>query len=391
MNSAIQKKIEIALVVNLYKQANIGFVASIICCTIVFFYLNQLNPNKIFLFFWFLTFLSITLIRSLLVSAFLRKKDYSKHLFFWKNAFILGAIINGILWGLTGTSLLLPENQTIQTFMLIILAGMSAGAVPLLAHVKYAALGFVIPALGPLVFHYFSLNYNMYTLFDITLAVYLSYLITLCFRTHRILRTSMTLQFENETLLQNLYEVKNQLEVTNQRLQQAATHDPLTSVANRSLFETQFTEILKRAEKDKKIVVLFYLDLDGFKEINDIYGHNAGDQLLIIVVSRIKNVLRENDFISRLGGDEITIILQDVEDLQTVAEIAERVCQVVAKPIKVNDKSVGVYASIGISIYPIDGTDMDTLLRIADRSMYYVKDHGGNNYHFNVQVESTHS
>ena len=390
MNNAIQKKIEVALVANLYKQANIGFVASITCCTIVFFYLNNFNPNYFFLYVWYLTFLIITLLRSLLVSAFFRKKDHGKRLAFWKNSFVLGAILNGVMWGITGTSLLLPENQTIQTFMLIILAGMSAGAVPLLSHIRSASLGFVIPALGPLILHYFSFTYNINTFFNVALAVYLLYLIMLCFKTHRILRTSLNLQFENEVLLQNLYEVKNQLEITNQRLQKAATHDPLTNIANRSLFETKFNETLKLAEKEKKIVVLFYLDLDGFKEVNDIHGHSAGDQLLLIVVSRIKNIIRETDSISRLGGDELTIILQEIEDLQTVAEIAERICQTVAKPIKINEKSVRVYASIGISIYPIDGTDMDTLLRVADRAMYYVKDHGGNNFHFNVQVESTH-
>ena len=386
-NDTIRKKTDVALVVNLYKQAKVGFLASIICSTIVFFYL--FDQNNLALLIWYTSFLAITLVRSLLVTAFLGNKDRWKNLKFWRQSFIAGAIFSGISWGITGTSILLPQNnELVQTFILVILAGICAGAVPVFSYVRSAALGFILPALSPLIIHFFKPEYGIYTLFDTALIVYMTYLIALTFKTHTILVNSLNLQFNNEILLQNLYEVKNQLEISNQRLQQAATHDPLTNVANRNLFEINFVESLNRAEKEKKIVVLFYLDLDNFKEINDIYGHNAGDQLLLIVVSRIKNILREKDLISRLGGDELTIILEDVTDVQTVAEIAERICQTVAKPIKINDNAVRVHSSIGISIYPIDGNDMDTLLRVADRAMYYVKDHGGNNFHFNVHIES---
>lgn len=390
MNEGIQSKIEGALVVNLYKQAMTGFIASIICSSIVFFYLYHINPGNLTVIAWYSVFLFIILMRSLLVDSFLRKSDRWKNLAFWRNTFVLGAFLSGLSWGFTGTSLLLPStNPMVETFMLIILAGISAGAVPLLAHVRSAAIGFLLPSLLPLIIHFFAFNYEMYTLFNIAISVYLVYLITLTFKTHAILKNSLHLQFENEILLQNLYEVKNQLEITNNKLQQAATHDPLTHVANRNLFELKFLEALNRAEQEKKILVLLYLDLDGFKDVNDHYGHNAGDQLLLIIVSRMKNILREKDIISRLGGDELTIILEDVEDVQTIAEIANRICQTISKPIKINDNAIRVHSSIGISIYPIDGTDMDTLLRVADRAMYYVKDHGGNNFHFNVQIDST--
>lgn len=388
-NTTIRQKIEVTLVVNLYKQATTGFLASIICSTIVLIYLYNSQSNIIVLS-WYLFFIIVILFRYILVKAFNRDKTPEIHLPLWRNLFIVGTFFSGIGWGLTGTPLLLPFNNGLeQALLMMILAGICAGAVPLLAPIRSAALAFLIPALTPLIIHFLTIENPIYTLFNLAISVYLIYLVILSFKTHSIIHSSLQLQFENDVLLRNLSEAKIQLETANKRLQQAATHDPLTNIANRNLFELNFIDALSHAEHEKNILALFYLDLDNFKEVNDIYGHNAGDQLLLIVVARIKNILREKDIVSRLGGDELTVILEDINDLQTVADIAERICQAVSKPIKIDDAEVQVHSSIGISIYPIDGTDMETLLRVADRAMYYVKDHGGNSFHFNVQIEHT--
>ena len=115
-------------------------------------------------------------------------------------------------------------------------------------------------------------------------------------------------------------------------------------------------------------------------------GHHAGDQLLIVLVERIGNVCKKEDVISRLGGDEFTIILENITDPYDVAKICKRICQVVATPVEVGGLELKVSASIGVSIYPIDSQDIDKLLNIADRAMYYVKEKGGNNYRFNVEL-----
>ena len=153
------------------------------------------------------------------------------------------------------------------------------------------------------------------------------------------------------------------------------------------MFEATFEKAIQNATEQHTILALLYLDLDGFKDVNDTYGHDAGDQLLLIIVARLSNVLRNADFLSRLGGDELAIIVENMENVQSIADVAERVREVISKPVMLKDAEVNVHVSIGIAIYPTDGKDSNTLLRVADRAMYYVKDHGGDNYHFNVKLE----
>jgi len=383
----LKQKIEIALVAVLYKQAKLGFLASWICATVILIYLYYFRSTELLLaYVWYTFFLFITLLRLFLVNTFLRTKMPETHLTLWCYLFIIGAFLSGISWGIIGSPLLLPNDSLQEALIMIILAGVCAGSVPAFAPVRRAALAFLIPAMLPLIIGFITTKDSIYLFLTLTLSAFFTYLVTLIFKTHQIIRDSIQLQFENDDLLKHLSDAKSQLELSNIRLKQDATHDPLTHVANRSLFETNFEAAIKMAAAEHKILALLYLDLDKFKEVNDKHGHDAGDQLLLIVVARLKNILRERDIVSRLGGDELTIILENIENVQAIADVAERVCEVIREPIMLKDAAVQVYASIGISIFPIDGDDMNTLLRVADRAMYYVKDHGGNNYHFNIQI-----
>jgi diguanylate cyclase (GGDEF)-like protein len=383
-----KRKIEIALVLNLYKQAKIGLFGSLICGSAVLYYLYHFNPSKT-LFAWFAFFLGVLGLRFILIKQFVKAKRPEDQFITWRNLFIVGAFLSGISWGLVGSSLLLPtDSGIVQALILVILASVCAGSVPVLAPSPTAAIVFLIPAMLPVIMGFLAKSDSIYTFFILTMVIFLIYLVLLSLRTFQIIKNSILVQVENDALILSLSKAKTQLEQSNIRLKQAATHDPLlTNVANRSLFEARLQEALDIAKKEHKILALLYLDLDNFKEVNDKHGHDAGDQLLLIVVERLKNILREGDIVSRLGGDELTVILENIEDVPVVAEITERICQVIAEPIKLNNAVVNVHASIGISIFPIDGEDMSTLTRVADRAMYYVKDHGGNNYHFNVQVE----
>lgn len=383
----LAQKIQVALVVVLYKQAKLGFFASLICATVVLIYLYYFRSSELLLaYIWYTFFLVIILLRLFLVNAFLRNPRPEKHLTMWCSLFILGTFLSGVSWGIIGSPLLLPRDSLQEALIMIILAGVCAGSVPAFAPIRRAALAFLIPALLPLIIGFVTTKDSIYLFLILTFSAFFAYLVTLIFKTHKIIRDSIQLRFENDDLLKHLSEAKSQLELSNVRLKQDATHDPLTHVANRSLFETNFEEAIKMAKAEHKILALLYLDLDKFKEVNDKHGHDAGDQLLLIVVARLKNILRERDIVSRLGGDELTIILENMENVQAIADVAERVCETIREPIMLKEAAVQVYASIGISIFPIDGDDMNTLLRVADRAMYYVKDHGGNNYHFNIQI-----
>ncbi len=384
----IKQKTEVALVVATYKQAKLSFLASWICATVILIYLYYFNSAPLsYIYLWYAFFLIVTLSRTILVNIFLQSEPSSHDIELWKNLFTVGAFLSGASWGITGTPLLLPYAAPQQTPIMVILAGVCAGSVPAFAPIRNAALIFLIAALAPLIvcFAATQTSINLFLIF--TFSAFFLFLILLTLKTHKMIKTSFQLQFENESLVISLSDAKSKLELANSQLKNDATHDPLTHVANRSLFESYFEDAIETAAKDHTILALLYLDLDGFKNVNDTYGHEAGDQLLLIVVARLKNILRDKDILSRLGGDELAILLEKMEDIQSIADVAERVREVVAEPIMLQENVVQVHVSIGIAIYPTDGKESSTLLRVADRAMYYVKDHGGNNYHFNVDFE----
>lgn len=385
----INTKVEIALVENIYKQAKIGFAVSIICSTMVVIFSLYANTDVTILFTWYFAFIMVVLARMVLYKLFIERTHKKPHIKIWRNLFTVGALLGGIMWGFTGTSFFLPDHASLeQTFILVILAGITAGAVPLNSHISETAIVFLLAALLPLVVHFFSFSNTLYLLFDFTVLVFAASLILLVFRTHRFIYDALYLRFENDDLLIELKNAKEQLEITNKRLQQEATHDPLTHIANRHLFEVILQDALNQAERKKQNLALFYIDLDKFKEVNDTYGHHAGDELLLVVISRIKNILRDTDTVARLGGDEITIILENATHLEKIAETADRICKSIAKPIKVDGTDTQVFASIGISMYPSDGTDIKKLIAVADKAMYFVKENGGNSFHFNLDAKN---
>lgn len=386
----LHTKVEIALVENIYQQAYLGVIASMFCSTIVMMFLLYDNTHPMYIYTWYALFIAVLIARIILCQLFIRRIDRKNDIKLWRNLFTIGAFLGGIMWGLTGTTLLLPADSSLQqTFILVILAGITAGAVPLNSNVRETAILFILAALLPLVGHFFWHITMLNVMCGTVVIVFTIYLILLTVKTHRIIHNALYLQFKNDDLVIELKAAKEQMEITNKRLQQEATHDPLTHIANRHLFEVLLQDSLNQAERENNNLALFYLDLDKFKEVNDTYGHHAGDRLLLVVIARIKNILRDTDTVARLGGDEITIILEHATHLEKIAEIADRICQSIAKPIKIDGAEVQVYASIGISMYPSDGTTIKKLIEVADKAMYFVKENGGNSFHFNLEAKNT--
>ena len=153
------------------------------------------------------------------------------------------------------------------------------------------------------------------------------------------------------------------------QLQKAATHDPLTNLPNREMFSTQVEYELKR--RDGVGVGLLYLDLDGFKPVNDAMGHHAGDRVLETLAARMVGVLRPNDLIARLGGDEFGVLCLDVADMDVLVDVADRLVTVVNDPIEYEGAELAVGVSIGLVL--ADGQSFDALMRLADRAMYEAK------------------
>ncbi len=161
-----------------------------------------------------------------------------------------------------------------------------------------------------------------------------------------------------------------------------ANFDMLTRLPNRRMFRDRLEQEIKKAHRANQQVALLFIDLDRFKEVNDTLGHNMGDILLIEAARRIGGCVRESDTVARLGGDEFTVLLSEQDDISSVERIAQNIIDALVAPFQLNDERAFISASIGITFYPDDAADVDTLLKNADQAMYAAKTQGRNRYHY---------
>lgn len=173
-----------------------------------------------------------------------------------------------------------------------------------------------------------------------------------------------------------------------ERMRFLAHHDALTSLPNRALLTDRLVQGIAHAQRhDKKLAVIF-LDLVGFKKINDTLGHHAGDQILQIVAQRLSSCVRASDTVARLGGDEFVILIEEISCQEDVIMVAEKIIACLAQPMTVEGQEVRTSNSIGISLYPDHGTQPDLLLKNADTAMYHAKANGSNSFHiFDPELE----
>lgn len=175
-------------------------------------------------------------------------------------------------------------------------------------------------------------------------------------------------------------DAREQLLELNRQLERQATHDPLTGLPNSCLFVDRFEQFLAHARRFGGRVGMLFIDLDGFKDINDRFGHQAGDQALTLIAQRLKDALREVDTAARLGGDEFGVVLPDLATGKDAEVVARKILKRIALPFSVKNRECRLGASIGISIYPDHGSSADELISLADSAMYQVK-RGGKGGH----------
>jgi|GEM_PF-4785427 len=166
-------------------------------------------------------------------------------------------------------------------------------------------------------------------------------------------------------------------------LKEMAFNDSLTGLPNRRMLEERFQHELSRAKQNQGKFAVLFLDMDGFKEVNDTLGHDIGDDIIVQFSNLIRGCLRDSDTMARLGGDEFVILLPDIHSLEDIRVIAERMITSANQPIKINGQTVEVSTSIGVSIYPKHGDDLKTLLKLADNALYQAKSAGKNCLYFN--------
>lgn len=176
-------------------------------------------------------------------------------------------------------------------------------------------------------------------------------------------------------------------DITEKKKQEAyirylAMHDTLTGLPNRELLSDRIEGAIERRKRDDKLNALMYIDLDGFKPVNDTLGHDAGDDALREIAARLEHAVRAVDTAARIGGDEFVVLLEGVDDKSEISIVAERIIKSINEPIIICNHQFHVGASIGISTYPDDAVTSAELVTYSDKAMYHVKDHGKNNYIF---------
>jgi diguanylate cyclase (GGDEF)-like protein/PAS domain S-box-containing protein len=187
---------------------------------------------------------------------------------------------------------------------------------------------------------------------------------------------------DGKLAVQSIFRDITERKLAEQHLEFLANFDPLTGLPNRRLFFDRIGQSLLNAKRQEHLVGLLYLDLDRFKDVNDSFGHAVGDLLLQQVSERLAQALRLSDSVARMGGDEFTIILTKIVELEDAAIVAQRIVGSLTRPFMLEGHPVSIGVSIGIGIYPIDGEDPDTLLKKADTAMYRAKGAGSNLFRY---------
>lgn len=164
------------------------------------------------------------------------------------------------------------------------------------------------------------------------------------------------------------------------QLERMANYDDLTKLPNRALLRDRLTQAIVQSQRHQKSLAVVFMDLDGFKAVNDNYGHDVGDELLITISKRMKDALRQGDTLARFGGDEFVAVLGDLTKVEDCEPLIQRLLEATAAPVRLGDNIMQVSASIGITLYPQDSADEDQLVRHADQAMYLAKQAGKNCY-----------
>jgi diguanylate cyclase (GGDEF)-like protein len=213
------------------------------------------------------------------------------------------------------------------------------------------------------------------TLPPLTLLLTVAFTIVISNRIGRVESTLLTTQADLKHSLAQLEEQKDTLHYI-------AHHDILTDLPNRTLLTDRLDHAIERAKRSETPLALLFLDLDHFKEVNDSLGHSVGDTLLNVIAQRLQALMRTDDTIARLGGDEFVILIEDTDAPEIIGQVSQKILTAVQEPLLIEENNLYLTASIGVSIFPHDGEDSETLLRNADAAMYRAKAEGRNTYSF---------
>lgn len=317
---------------------------------------------------WTIVFVTITALRYGVIAAHARAGERIRTQL-WEKLFALGTFAAGCSWGL-GALLLWPPAHDYQFFVVLVGMGLAAGAASSLSAAPAAYLLFLVPTVLPTSMRILAEPGTLTHVAGSSAIVYCAAMVVIGLNNARTVATALRLQFTN-------------LELAHE-LQVLATRDSLTGLPNRLILVERLGTALKRADRGEHDVAVVFVDCDGFKNINDTYGHHAGDEYLQHVASLLQTCVREVDTVARLGGDEFIVLLERCGDKETVERIVRRILSATMQEVHIGGVTVRPRLSMGVSCYPRDGTEPEALIHQADEAMYAAKRAGGSDFRFFV-------
>jgi diguanylate cyclase (GGDEF)-like protein len=292
-----------------------------------------------------------------------RDQKRNKH---WEISLMAMLLITGFGWSFAGTIMLPMNNRLNESIVLFLLVGVAAAANPFYSPIKKMYAIFLIPTLFCSAMFLLIRGTNYSVFIGIALLTFGMLMLITSLISSELISKSLKLRFQNLELTKNLLK-------TNIRLESLASHDTLTQLPNRASFYDKLSKTIAAAEVNQNSFAILFLDLNKFKNINDSLGHDIGDQLLVVAAQRLTQAIGSKDIACRLGGDEFILLLPDLVNSAAAAATAEKVCKAFMTPISIKNNDLVITMSIGISIYPKDGTDANTLIKKADSAMYKAK------------------
>ncbi len=307
----------------------------------------------------------------------------------WARRYVLGTLLVGIGWSALGIFAWLTDDLLTHGMVFIVLVGAISASATVLSSLIPALYAYVLPMGISSTLTFTSNGSETAFVAGVFMPLYTSMIIRTGINANRNLTRALHLQYENQSLVDRLNEeiaekksAQETLKEHAAQLEKLAHHDPLTDLPNRLLLDARLKHAIERSKRYKTQTAVLFMDLDGFKHVNDSLGHQAGDDLLCQVAKRLKGSVREEDTVARLGGDEFVVVMGDVKNSRDVEKIAQKLMKQIKRPYTVDHQNVYVGTSIGISLYPKDGSTTEELITNADAAMYRAKEMGRGNYQF---------
>lgn len=412
-NALLEERVE-----PLFKATTSGGLGNIFSACLIFLFLND-TPQQNYALALSTGIILLSIIRILVSNHYLQFATSKPNIYLHIHVYL--TCIIGIFWGSYAYMQLNFDDESLRSLVILINFGLIAASIATLSHWMLAYLAYMLPQSIAILYVFFELDteYNIETC--IAFIIFTMIMITTSIRFNKRHKKELELRLRNKTLINDLNDEvthrehaqieleknKHELEIkvdertrdlveTNislerviekkeqaeRNVQYLASHDDLTGLPNRSLLIDRIDQSIKKSSRDNQQMAILFLDLDRFKNINDSLGHTIGDWLLLEVSLRLSKTLRDQDTISRIGGDEFVVVLEKLANADEAIHVAKKIIDCLTETFDITPHKIHLGASVGISIYPTDGDSPLVLVRNADTAMYRAKQAGGNQLQF---------